>query len=259
MPQERKYAMNVNRAELKRMAKEDIRYARPHPALVTLVYLIITAVLTTLSMKINGQIDAMATAFTSAATGASYSAASYAAMGPSGLGSLLSIAIWLVLLMVSLGFTIYSLQLTRHRAVGFANLLDGFSFFLRYLALTIISSIFIALWSLLLIFPGIIASYRYRMAVYLMLDNPQMGVMDCLRESKRLMHGHKGELFVLDLSFLGWAILSCIPFVSLWTMPYMETTYAHYYQWLVGIDPTEAYPRASAQKQQERKKQDPWD
>ncbi len=251
--------MNVNRAELKRMAKEDIRYARPHPALVTLVYLIITAVLTTLSMKINGQIDAMAEAFTSAATGVSYSAASYAAMGPSGLGSLLSIAIWLVLLMVTLGFTIYSLQLTRHRAVGFANLLDGFSFFLRYLALTIISSIFIALWSLLLIFPGIIASYRYRMAVYLMLDNPQMGVMDCLRESKRLMHGHKGELFVLDLSFLGWAILSCIPFVSLWTMPYMETTYAHYYQWLVGIDPTEAYPRASAQKQQERKKQDPWD
>lgn len=85
--------------------------------------------------------------------------------------------------------------------------------------MTILTGIFIFLWSLLLIIPGIIAAYRYRMALYLLLDNPNMSVYQCIRESKRMMVGHKAELFVLDLSFLGWYILSAVPFVSIWVTP----------------------------------------
>ena len=68
-----------------------------------------------------------------------------------------------------------------------------------------------------------------RQALYLLLDHPEMGVTECIRESKRLMRGHKAELFILDLSFIGWALLSVIPFVSIYTIPYTEATYALYY------------------------------
>ncbi len=85
------------------------------------------------------------------------------------------------------------------------------------------------------------------MAQYLLITRPDLGIMDCIRESKRLTSGWKGELFVLDLSFIGWMILSIIPLVSIYTTPYMSTTKANYYRALRG----EFY----AQQQQQ---QNPW-
>jgi len=114
--------------------------------------------------------------------------------------------------------------------------MDGFQHFLKIIGLNIVSGIFVFLWSLLFVIPGIVASYRYRQALYLLLDHPEMGIMECIRESKRLMRGHKAELFVLDLSFIGWALLSIIPFVSVYTLPYTESTYALYYDQLRRFD-----------------------
>ena len=68
--------------------------------------------------------------------------------------------------------------------------------------------IFIFLWSLLFIVPGIIAAYRYRFALYNLCENPEMGVMEALNMSKAQTLGFKGQLFVLDLSFIGWYLLS---------------------------------------------------
>jgi len=112
--------------------------------------------------------------------------------------------------------------------------------------LELVMYIFIFLWSLLFIVPGIIAAYRYRQALYLLLDHPEMGVMDCIRESKRLMTGHKGELFVVDMSFLGWYILCAVPFVSVYVTPYVNVTYAGYYDALVSGD---AYARSQTPPQ----------
>ena len=67
------------------------------------------------------------------------------------------------------------------------------------------------LWSLLFIIPGIIAGYRYRFALYNLCENPEMGVMEALNMSKAQTRGHKWELFVLDLSFLGWELLCTLP------------------------------------------------
>ena len=96
------------------------------------------------------------------------------------------------------------------------------------------------LWSLLFVIPGIIAAYRYRMALYLLLDHPEMSVMQCIQESKRMMKGHKGELFVMDLSFLGWASLESIPVfgyaVQVWTTPYISMSYVLYYEALRGAE-----------------------
>ena len=108
--------------------------------------------------------------------------------------------------------------------------------FFRLIALYIVESVFVFLWSLLFVIPGIVASYRYRLAIYLMLERPELGVMDCIRESKRLMNGRKGELFVMDLSFIGWTILTIIPFVSIFVTPYMQTTFAAYYLAVVEDD-----------------------
>ena len=97
-----------------------------------------------------------------------------------------------------------------------------------------LKKLYVALWSLLLVVPGIVAAYRYRQALYLLLDHPEKSAWQCLRESSALMSGHKWELFVLDLSFLGWALLSAMfaP-VSIWLDPYRAITNAGFYNRLI--------------------------
>jgi len=96
--------------------------------------------------------------------------------------------------------------------------------------------IFIFLWSLLLIVPGFIAALKYSMVYYILADNPQIGVFEAIRESKRITDGHKWELFVLYLSFLGWMILGAITFGVgyLYVTPYMTTTIANFYDKIKG-------------------------
>lgn len=81
----------------------------------------------------------------------------------------------------------------------------------KALLLYILRGLFIALWSLLFIIPGIMAAYSYAMADYILYNHPEMSAMEALRESKRLMHGRKGRLFGLDLSFIGWSLLCFVP------------------------------------------------
>ena len=84
------------------------------------------------------------------------------------------------------------------------------------------------------------------MSINLLLDHPEMSAMDCIRESKRIMSGNKGQLFVLDLSFIGWWILAGIPivglFVRVWVVPYTHMTYALYYTTLTGTNAPGAIP-----------------
>lgn len=75
--------------------------------------------------------------------------------------------------------------------------------------------LFIGLWSLLLIVPGIVKAYEYRMVPYLLADDPNMTRQDAFRLSKELMYGQKWNTFVLDLSFLGWSCCLCVP-VDCW-------------------------------------------
>ena len=71
---------------------------------------------------------------------------------------------------------------------------------------------------MLFILPGIIAAYRYRFAVYNLLENPDVGILEALRMSKWQSNGYKFQLFALDLSYLGWDLLADLPaLVFLWT------------------------------------------
>lgn len=89
--------------------------------------------------------------------------------------------------------------------------------------------LFIGLWALLLIVPGIVKSYEYRMVPYLLADDPNMTRQDAFRLSKELMYGQKWDTFVLDLSFIGWSLLSvctCGLLAIFYVNPYVQATNA---------------------------------
>lgn len=81
----------------------------------------------------------------------------------------------------------------------------------KSIGLAFMKGLYIALWSMLLVIPGIIAAYRYAMADYILYQNPEMGVMDALRESKQRMVGRKWRMFCLEISFIGWQMLALVP------------------------------------------------
>lgn len=97
-----------------------------------------------------------------------------------------------------------------------------------------LSQLFVALWSLLFLIPGIVKSYAYSMAYYVKLDHPDYGWKACIDESRRLMNGHKWEKFVLDLSFLGWILVGalCLGVGTLWVTPYMAATEVQFYEYV---------------------------
>lgn len=102
----------------------------------------------------------------------------------------------------------------------------------RFLGVSVLYTVYIMLWTLLFIIPGIIKSYAYAMTPYIMHENPQLSADDCIEASKKMMDGNKGKLFLLDLSFIGWALL-CILTLGiglLWLSPYMECSHAKFYE-----------------------------
>ena len=174
--------------------------------------------------------------------------------GPTPMARLLDLLLTAVVAVIDAGFVIFTLRTIDGSGASYWNLFDGFAMFFRIIWLYIVEGFFVFLWSLLFVFPGIIAMYRYRMAIYLLLEHPEMSVMDCIRESKRLMSGHKWELFVFDLSFIGWALLigfvdgfgaslgitllgvSVLGYVGyVFLLPYMELSYSLYYRQLTAV------------------------
>ena len=104
--------------------------------------------------------------------------------------------------------------------------------YLNIVAAKFLKNLFISLWCLLLVVPGIIKSLEYTMGDYILADNPNIGPMEALRESKQMMFGHKWNTFVLGLSFLGWEILNLFTVGLLdvfYVRPYMEATFAELY------------------------------
>ncbi len=83
--------------------------------------------------------------------------------------------------------------------------------YLKAVGVKLLTMLFVSLWSMLFVIPGIIATYRYAMAEYLLCKHPELTPMQAIDMSKRRMMGHKLQLFSLELSFIGWALLSALP------------------------------------------------
>ena len=138
---------------------------------------------------------------------------------------------------VELGLKRYNLDLlTRENAPAFRTLFSRFSIWGKALGLRLMTGLLIFLWTLLLIIPGIIAAYRYALAPYLMAENPDMGIWEAIDRSKALMQGNKARLFWLQLSFIGWRLLSGLTLGvgALWLCPYMNAADAAFYLEVTG-------------------------
>lgn len=230
----------MNGSELKLRARMYMAQAKPRPVLVGIAYFALSAVFAYLSSKILGvglTQENLAQYMAHVMNGNYEYAVEYLTrISPSSTAYLVEFLLNAVMTIVSVGFIIFLLNTVRGVGACMENLLDGFAFFWKIILISILESIFVALWSLLLVVPGFIAVYRYRMAYYILIDHPEYSPLQCIRESKRMMHGHKRELFGLDLSFTGWWLLGLMPIVGylvqIWTKPYFGLTYALYYEGL---------------------------
>lgn len=133
---------------------------------------------------------------------------------------------------ISMGWAGFNLKLLNHEEVRFGNLFDHFYRIGAGICMVLLQNLFVFLWSLLFFIPGIIAAYRYALMPYLMAEFPELGALDAMRESKRLMKGNKWRLFCLDWSFIGWVLLSALTLGigSLWLSPYTAVSRAAFYQ-----------------------------
>ena len=232
--------MYTSRPLLKNNARIIIKTARPSLIAASLIFLLVSLLIGALSTKLTGiTVDNLITYQNYVSSGDFERALTYlTSLIPPRSARVFILLLSIVSMIWQAGYTIFILNTVKKSGATYGNLLDGFSMTFKLILLNFLRALFITLWSLLFYFPGIIAAYRYRMSLYLLLDHPEMGVMECLRTSKQMMKGHKWECFVLDLSFIGWRLLSELPligyFVSLWVTPYINTTYVLYYMALSG-------------------------
>lgn len=215
-----------NRVQLKAEAKSITKNAAVSAYVFTLIYLVITWILN------------LVLEFATGATAAELSAAlemeiPFPTLGLSPLMvTFISILISLISMVLSAGYVIYTMGVRKGRVMPYASLFDGFTFVGKVIILQILVAIFVFLWSLLFFIPGIVASYRYRFALYNLCENPQLSASEALNMSKAQTRGHKWELFVLDLSFLGWSILCSLTMgiLSIWILPYIQQTDIGYFE-----------------------------
>lgn len=122
------------------------------------------------------------------------------------------------------------------RQPAFDRVVFGFTADFGNVVLTmLLRSIFVFLWSLLLVIPGIVRSYGYFAVPYLLAENPGMDWNRALKLSLAMTQGHKWDIFVTHLSFLGWLLLSAVTFQlvgAFYVFPYMDATNTEMYRWL---------------------------
>ena len=149
-----------------------------------------------------------------------------------GLGSILGLAQFLIGGAIELGFATFLLRQHRREELDFQDLFSQFHRFGQGFAQKFLRILYITLWSLLFVIPGIVKSYAYAMTPFIMAENPEMSANDAIPASRELLDGHKGDLFILDLSFIGWGILAAVTcnIGHLALNPYRNAAYAAFYK-----------------------------
>lgn len=131
-----------------------------------------------------------------------------------------------------LGTVRFSLEIARKNPVSASHILSGFQVFWKSLGAYFLGLLFVLLWALLLIVPGIMASLSYAMTFYILADNKNMGPREAISVSKSMMLGHRWRLTCLWARFLGWGVLSVftVGIGFLWLFPYIGVSMALFYE-----------------------------
>lgn len=215
----------INRIELKRRAKQLVRTGTPNPMVVALIFILATTWLSTVldlvvenplnkamgiieewSLAMNleenvapSMMDAMSQQLMSCFHGSK-----------AVIGLLVAVLMALYSLVVNFGYYSHTLQKIRGEETSVGEIFSWFGMAGKIILLQILKTLYIYLWSMLFVIPGVIAMYRYRMADYCLLDDPNISALEAIRRSKKLMQGRKMDLFTMDVSFFGWLLLETI-------------------------------------------------
>ena len=180
--------MQLDTGAIKAESRSLLRTGEVNPFRMTLFYLLIALVLDTINSGVSYMID----------SAGGFTVLSF---------SFVSILVGLVALVLNAGYYCYCFGILRREEMPYESLFDAFPFAGKVILLSIVEGVFIFLWSMLFVIPGIIAVYRYSFAIWNLCQNPELGVMEALNRSKRQTIGYKGQLFGLHLSFIGWYLI----------------------------------------------------
>ena len=227
--------MYYNRVELKARARESMRHSAMSPYVTALIYCAVMYIISLLSarlMRVDGLTLAQILGSGTFLDNPDAVVRWYISVRPGVLAYIIDLLLNFMTWLLYADFVVFVLRMIRQQRNSLWNLMDGFQNFLKIIGLNILTGIFVALWSLLFVIPGIIAAYRYRFALYNLCENPELGVMDALNMSKQQTRGYKLDLFVLDVTFLGWSLLCVLTagILSIWITPYIQQTDLGYFE-----------------------------
>ena len=152
------------------------------------------------------------------------------------VAGLLGLASMIIGGVVELGYAKFLLKQYDRRELLFSDLFSQFHRFGTGFAQKFLRILYAFLWALLFIIPGIVKGLSYAMTPFILEDHPEMTASEAINASKKLMDGHKMDLFILGLTFIGWQILSCLTMGIgfLFLNPYMNAAYAVFYRDISG-------------------------
>ena len=193
--------MQLDTGAIKAESRSLLRTGEVNPFRMTLFYLLITLVLDMINSGVSYMID----------SAGGFTVLSF---------SFVSILVGLVALVLNAGYYCYCFGILRREEMPYESLFDAFPFAGKVILLSIVEGVFIFLWSMLFVIPGIIAAYRYSFAMLNLCENPELGVMEALNLSKQQTNDYKMQLFLLQLSFIGWYLLAAAVMWVYWAAVY---------------------------------------
>ena len=133
---------------------------------------------------------------------------------------------------VQLGYAQYLLKQQDREVNSVKDLFSQFDRFSQGFLQAFLRGLYTFLWTLLFIIPGIVKSFAYAMTPFLMAEDPNLTAKEAIKLSQERMMGHKGELFCLGLSFIGWSLLAALTggIGNIFLNPYMNAAYAAFYR-----------------------------
>ena len=139
---------------------------------------------------------------------------------------------------VGVGYAKFNLNLVDKKIAAFENLFEYFSYWKTTTITRLLRALYVFLWSLLFVIPGIVAGFSYAMTDYILAENPELTADEAITQSKEMMNGNRFRLFCLKFSFIGWDILATLAFGigHLWLTPYKQAAYAAFYREVSGTE-----------------------
>lgn len=156
----------------------------------------------------------------------------------------IGIALFILGNIINVGYSEFNLQLVDRKDVSIESLFSKFSNWKTIVAAGFLKALYIFLWTLLFIIPGILATYNYAMTGYILAENPEMTASEALERSKEMMYGNRWRLFCLEFSFIGWTLLCLLTcgIGNLWLVPYQQASVAAFYREISGTENSDTAP-----------------